>query len=308
MPSPARGSETRLDRARGCLVGLAVGDALGATVEFLDPVEIREQFGVHKELCGEGWLRLQPGEVTDETGQAKVFGESLLKKGRFDPEDLGHRLVGWLEGKPRDVGVPEREGIERISAGVPPLEAGVSGEAGAGNGAAVRGVPAGIRFYNDRKSLRAVCFAQASLTHLQEEAQWGSYLAASLVGWFLERYTLSEVLRLAKAEFKASPGSVFEPLERPLNLVKPSGYIGHTLHAVLYDLFREETFEATVVAVVNRGGDSDAAGALAGALAGACYGFSRIPERWKDSVQWSAELSRLGEGLLKAADSDRRKR
>lgn len=306
MTRAEKASQVRLDRARGCLLGLAIGDALGASVEFLDPKQIREQYGKHKNFEGEGWLRLQPGEITDETQTAKLLGESLLAKRRFDAEDFGKRLVSWLQDRPRDCGGAERESIPRIAVGIPALEAGVAPERDASAGPVVRGVVLGIRYYRNRKQLRESCFEQCSLTHQNETVMWASYLAASFVGWSLDRFTRKEMHRLALSEFRDAPEPVRRALEKPTDLEKPSPFVGDVLHAVFHDFFREGDFESTLVTVVNRGGDADATGALAGALAGAAYGRATIPDRWADGVQWGGEMESLGERLLQEAENDRR--
>lgn len=306
MTRSEKAAQTRLDRARGCLLGLAIGDALGASVEFLDPAQIQKQFGTHKNLEGEGWLRLQPGEVTDETETARLLAESLLAKRGFDAIDFGQRLVGWLQGKPRDIGAAEREAIPRIAAGIPPLEAGVAEDRDAGASPAVRAAALGIRYYRHRKRMREACFQQCAMTHQSEASAWASYLVASMVGWGLERFSKAEMQRLALSEFCEAPAIIQRSLNKPGDLVKPSSFVGEVIQVVMHDFFREDGFEPTLVAVVNRGGDADATGAIAGAIAGACYGRAGIPDRWAEGVQWGREMEGFGERLLAEAEKDRR--
>ncbi|MES9842986.1 MAG: ADP-ribosylglycohydrolase family protein, partial [Candidatus Thiodiazotropha endolucinida] len=71
-------------RAFGAYLGLAVGDALGATTEFLTPREIREKHGVHDRICGGGWLRLKPGQVTDDTEMSLALGQSIIESGKVE--------------------------------------------------------------------------------------------------------------------------------------------------------------------------------------------------------------------------------
>lgn len=66
------------DRAVAAYLGLAIGDALGATVEFMTPAEIRHQYGTHREMRGGGWLRLKPGQVTDDTTMSLALGRAIL--------------------------------------------------------------------------------------------------------------------------------------------------------------------------------------------------------------------------------------
>ena len=76
-------------RAVGAYLGLAVGDALGATVEFLTPREIRERYGVHRDICGGGWPRLKPGQVTDDTQMSLALGDAILNSRVENPG-------GWI--------------------------------------------------------------------------------------------------------------------------------------------------------------------------------------------------------------------
>lgn len=306
MTRSEKASQIRLDRARGCLLGLAIGDALGASVEFLDPAQIQKQFGTHKNLEGEGWLRLQPGEVTDETETTRLLAESLLSKRGFDAVDFGQRLVGWLQNNPRDAGAAERAAIPRIAAGVPPLEAGVAGDRDATASPAVRAAALGIRYYRHRTRLREACFQQCAMTHQNETSAWASYLVASLVGWGIERFSKPEMRRLALSEFREAPAIIQRALAKPSELVKPSSFVGEVMQVALHDFFREDSFESTLIAVVNRGGDADATGAIAGAIAGACYGCAAIPDRWAEGVLWGREMENLGERLLHEAEKDRR--
>ncbi len=303
MPLLPLSFQDKVDRAQGCLVGLAVGDALGATVEFLDPSEIQKQFGLHKDLIGQGWLDLEPGEVTDDTQLAKIVGESLADNQRVDPESLGQRFVLWLESKPKDVGATDREAFDRMSGGVPPLEAGLSGDLGTGNSCAVRAVPLGIRFYQHWDLLREQTYLQSKMTHDHEEALWGSLLVAAVVAWALQGNAKEEIRNLAASHFREAPEKVLHAILEPINLAKPTSYIVDTLNVVFYDFFHCEGFEESVISVVNRGGDSDTSGAILGALAGALYGYSKIPERWAAKIQWGRELAAMGKKLIHDADS-----
>jgi len=89
-------------RALGAYLGLAVGDALGATVEFMTPSEIRERHGVHRDILGGGWLRLRKGQVTDDTEMALALGRSILAEGRVEPRAVAEAFSAWMRGKPVD--------------------------------------------------------------------------------------------------------------------------------------------------------------------------------------------------------------
>ena len=99
------------DRAVAAYWGLAVGDALGATVEFMTPGEIRHQYGVHDHIRGGGWLRLKTGQVTDDTEMSLALGDAILQKGALDTVEVAQHFDQWLRSKPIDVGQTVRRGI-----------------------------------------------------------------------------------------------------------------------------------------------------------------------------------------------------
>ena len=128
--------------ARGALLGLALGDALGATVEFMTPREIRATHGCHAQIRGGGWLRLAPGQVTDDTTMAFAVADTLLASATPDAADFGRAFDAWMRSKPVDIGNTVRRGVMRFrrtgEACVPPSD-------DAGNGATMRCAPASPR-------------------------------------------------------------------------------------------------------------------------------------------------------------------
>jgi ADP-ribosyl-[dinitrogen reductase] hydrolase len=99
------------ERAVAAYVGLAIGDALGATVEFMTPKEIRAQYGVHENIAGGGWLRLKAGQVTDDTTMSLALGESILAAGRVDALAAADAFDAWMRAKPVDIGNTVRRNL-----------------------------------------------------------------------------------------------------------------------------------------------------------------------------------------------------
>jgi len=152
-----------LNRALGSFLGLAIGDALGATVEFMSAQEIAVQYKVHQQILGGGWLRLKPGRVTDDTEMALALGSALVASGGWNLRAIADAFVVWMRGRPVDIGNTCRRGISRyIATGslcAPPAE-----EDG-GNGAAMRNLPTVLASLTDENLLRERSLAQAQLTH-----------------------------------------------------------------------------------------------------------------------------------------------
>ena len=106
-----RGAATIVRRARAALLGGAVGDALGATTEFMKPSQIREQIGVHREITGGGWLNLLPGQVTDDTEMTLCVARGIVQVREWNLAAIADRFALWLSGGPADVGATCRRGI-----------------------------------------------------------------------------------------------------------------------------------------------------------------------------------------------------
>ena len=264
-------------RINAALLGVALGDALGATVEFMTPHEIRTTYGTHRELSGGGWLKLKPGQITDDTGMMLALADAILETdGRVEALACARAFDRWMKSRPVDIGNTVRRGIANFrmkgETAMPP-----SSEA-AGNGAIMRGLPVAIvtRDWSE-EAQRAAWQAQAHVTHnnvLSDAAGWLllQLLHAAFAG--KDRHHLLH--QIAHPFAAAHPEFAFRGRRRE----NPSGYVVDTLQAVLQGFFDTDSFEECLIDVVNRGGDADTTGAIAGMLAGAYYGQEALPPRW----------------------------
>jgi ADP-ribosyl-[dinitrogen reductase] hydrolase len=260
-------------RARAAFLGLALGDALGATVEFMTAGEIAAEHGVHREIVGGGWLRLRRGQVTDDTEMSLCLGRSLAAKGGLDLRDVADRFAAWLRGGPLDVGNTVRRGIRRyLLDGT--LEAPPS-TGDAGNGALMRMVPVALATLADRDRLAREAVGQGRLTHNHALSDAACVHVGELLHLACLGLSRARLRRHTEAFVAGVPKFRFEPY-RGL----ATGFVVDTLQTVLHFFHRTDGFEDCVVAVVNQGGDADTTGAIAGALAGAYYGLEAIPVRW----------------------------
>ena len=284
LPPPG----TLRDRALGAYLGLALGDALGATVDFMTPREIAQRFaaqgGVHRHIIGGGWLKLPPGQVTDDTTMSLALGEALLLGQRLgrpgDTALIAEAFVAWWRGKPVDCGNTCRRGIQRYLRDG--SLAGPEQDSDGGNGALMRNLPAVLATLGDDALFERVSLAQAHVTHhhpLSDAAVLGigRLLRALLAG----SHTWSEQ---ADAWVTAFPAFRFRPYPR-----RASGYVVDTVQTGLYCVCSHDDCEAAVLAAVNQGDDADTTGALVGMLAGARCGAGALPRHW---------LGRLHRGVL----------
>lgn len=274
-----------LDRALGAYLGLALGDALGATVEFMTPREIRHRFaaqgGVHRHIVGGGWLKLAPGQVTDDTTMSLALGEALLRGERtgrpFDTRLIAEAFLAWWRGKPVDCGNTCRRGILRF------LQQGsVSGEPNdgdAGNGALMRNLPVALATLGDDAAFERVSIAQAHVTHHHPLSDAAVLGIGHLLREVLAGADAAAQARRIEAFVGAHPAFAFRPYPG-----RASGYVVDTVQTVLHCFASHTEFEAAVTAAVNLGDDADTTGALVGMLAGARCGAQALPGRWLGRV------------------------
>ncbi len=280
--------EPDLDRCRGALLGLAIGDALGATVEFMPP----GTFEPMMEILGGGPHGLMPGEWTDDTSMALCLAESLIECEGFNAEDQLDRYVRWWKnghlsstGICFDIGITTKAALEKFQETGQP--SGLTSPDTAGNGSIMRMAAVPIFYANSMDD--AVMFAAQSsaTTHAAEEAVDACrYMAAVMVRalWGSEKEEVlapaltgelsGNVNRVAFGSFR-----IFNPPQ-----IRGSGYVVESLEAALWAFHNTDNFADGARMAVNLGDDADTTGAVYGQIAGAFYGQSGIPRHWVDTL------------------------
>lgn len=285
-----------LSRARGAFLGVAVGDALGATTEFMTPAEVRTRFGVHRKIVGGGWLHLRPGRVTDDTEMSLCLARAILKSGGWNVTAAADEFLAWMRSKPVDIGSTVRRGIRdyllKGQVETPP------NDWDAGNGAVMRMIPVALYTFGDEQRLTELAVAQAHLTHNHPLSDAACVAAGRMVHTALcggDRFALHAVARDLAAQYPAFRFNDYSG--------RASGYVAETMQTVLHFLFTTGTFEECLVGVVNQGGDADTTGAIAGMIAGAFYGEAAIPPAWLRRLDPTVhrEVAAAAEGLTRQA-------
>jgi ADP-ribosyl-[dinitrogen reductase] hydrolase len=270
-PSPDALARVR-ERAYATLLGSALGDALGATVEFCTQTEIRAQYGVLRKIVGGGWLKLKPGEVTDDTQMSLCIARSLVAVG-WSPLDIAERFAVWFKGWPVDVGNTCRRGIARyINHGT---LAGPFNEGDAGNGAAMRMAPVALATLADGRLLERWAVEQGHITHNHPLSDAACVLVGRLIHLGCTGQPRERLQHTVEDTVTQFPTFRFSPY-RGL----ATAYVVDTLQTVLHYFLSTNSFEECLVAIVNQGGDADTTGAIAGAIAGAFYGPAQLPGLW----------------------------
>jgi ADP-ribosyl-[dinitrogen reductase] hydrolase len=284
-------------RSCGTLIGLAIGDALGAPLEGLPAPRKR----VTEMLPGGRHPRTK-GEVTDDTLQALAVAASLATCRRFDPDDMMARFVAAYRGNPQWFGPTSSAVFDLVREGVPVQQAATIAHerlgASRSNGSVMRGFPVGVFF--TPASVEVMSIACSRLTHYDMVAAHCSVWLNTMTSAMCRGSSRDDAYRIASARCRND--EVFTMLSNYKNY-PPDPSLDALLcaHAALFCFMNAGSFEDAVISAVNLGGDADTVGACCGALAGACWGMGAIPERWlRDLEGYSGILSMAHELALVA--------
>ncbi len=298
------------DRAIGALVGLAVGDALGTTLEF----SRRDAHSPVIDIVGGGPFRLKPGEWTDDTSMALCLADSLLANSGLEERDLLDRFVRWwrqgensVNGRCFDIGGTTSQALSHYVRHGQPIGVGPDDRYLAGNGSLMRLAPVAIFAAPDMGAATRLAERQSLTTHANRVAAEACGLFAAMLVEAMVGHGKHEVLRTrsaAHADLEEVAAGTWR--HKPREAISSSGYVVHTLEAALWCVARTSNFADALVLAVNLGDDSDTVGAVTGQLAGALYGQSGIPARWLDVLAWREEIEQRAISLLCAGASVRR--
>jgi ADP-ribosyl-[dinitrogen reductase] hydrolase len=291
-----------LDRAAGCLVGLAVGDALGTTLEF----KPRDTYTHLTDIVGGGPFRLKAGEWTDDTSMALCLADSLLERRRLDPLDLMQRFRRWrdeghnaVNGRCFDIGITTGQAIDVYVATGNPLAGSIDGKA-AGNGSIMRLAPVPIFYADDIQAAEAAAILQSRTTHGATECLDSCRLMTRILVALLEGRPWTRAIEVdpnlfAAARVKALASGTWQGRGR--SQIKSSGYVIDTLEAALWAVDSTDDFASAVLLAVNLGGDADTVGAVTGQFAGARYGLTGIPLAWREKLAWYDRIAAQAQTL-----------
>jgi ADP-ribosyl-[dinitrogen reductase] hydrolase len=288
-------------RYRGCLLGLASGDALGASVEFMSP----GSFEPLVDMIGGGKFNLVPGEWTDDTSMALCLAESLIEKSAFDPIDQLERYLNWYRtgylssnGRCFDIGITTANALHRFERTGEPFP-GPDAPHTAGGGSLMRLAPVPMFFAAHPIEAIEHCADSSRTTHASPEAvdacrYYGGLLLGALYGrskqellsappsWkFLPDKAIQSLASLAERVLEVADGS-FKHHHPPR--IKGSGYVVRGMEAALWAFFHTNSFRDGALLAVNLGDDADTTGAIYGQLAGAYYGEEGIPAAWQKKL------------------------
>lgn len=298
MGRPAVVPGSAEDRAVGALLGLAVGDAVGTTLEFRS----RDEHPPLTDMIGGGPFALKPGQWTDDTAMALALGHSLAARNGFDRHDCMVRFVDWYRtgtysctGTCFDIGIATRRALEIFDDGGDAF-AGSTAPDSAGNGSLMRLAPVAIwGAGRPDAEIRAVARDQSRLTHGAEECLTAcesfALLLVRTIGGEARESLLAPFAIQGAERIAALFGADWGGKER--QSIRSSGYVAHSLEAALWSVSRTRSFRDAILLAANLADDADTVAAITGQLAGALYGVSAIPSEWRARVAWGDRIEAL---------------
>jgi ADP-ribosyl-[dinitrogen reductase] hydrolase len=292
----------RINRARGALLGLAVGDAIGTTVEFMP----RGSFPTLTDMVGGGPFNLLAGQWTDDTSMALCLAASLIDNG-FDTQDQMQRYLLWHDegymssnGKCFDIGNATSDALERFRHSGDPL-AGSTRPDSASNGSIMRLAPVPIYFQDTPEEAIRMSCRQSRTTHQAPECIAACRLFAEVLIRALQGLMKEAVLAPVQLDTSMSSALMLiaagEYKTKPETQIKGSGYVLESLEAAFWCFWQTDNFNDCVLLAANLGDDADTTAAIAGQLAGAFYGESGIPVSWLQKLTMATEIGQMAEQL-----------
>jgi ADP-ribosyl-[dinitrogen reductase] hydrolase len=295
------------ERYRGCLLGLACGDAVGTSVEFMP----RGSFEPVVDMRGGGPFGLSAGQWTDDTSMALCLAESLLTKGGFDPHDQMTRYLNWWQwgylsstGDCFDIGITVRQALSKFQATGEPF-AGSPDPQTAGNGSLMRLAPVAMYFHPSLDKVFEFSAQSSRTTHAAPEAVECCGLLGTLISRAFSGMEKEEMLAVDPAQFSEARVVALAAGDyagKGRDDITGSGYSVASLEAALWCFANECDFEATILTAANLGDDADTTAAIAGQLAGAYYGVQKIPAGWMERLYMRDEIESMAGALLRAAE------
>jgi ADP-ribosyl-[dinitrogen reductase] hydrolase len=290
---------TIVERIKGGIVGLLVGDALGVPYEFhpkesippFDEIEFDPPADFHR-----AHAEVPPGTWSDDGAQALCLLASLLTCRKFDADDLAKKIVAWYRedymavDQVFDVGIQTQKAILNLRKGVAPLEAGPADERNNGNGSLMRVLPLALWHRGSDEELVADAFDQSAVTHGHLRSKLCCALYCLWARRILQEAENPWESAVEKIRDIFASGTIerieFEEQIRPddSHEIRGSGYVLDSLRAARW-ASNNKTYEETVKAAIALGDDTDTTACIAGGIAGLKFGLSGIPERWRENLR-----------------------
>lgn len=292
----------KLTKIQGSLLGLAIGDAVGMAVEFME----KGSFAPITDMLSGGAFGLEKGQWTDDTSMALCLADSLIACDGFDANDQMQRYLRWLElgensstGSCFDIGYTTRKALLDYKA-TGKIYAGSTDPYSSGNGSLMRLAPVACFYHNNLDACIEFAALSSKTTHASDDclfacAYFGEILFKALNG----ETDKDALLRTAFCDDSPRQLSIVRGdfKHKDEHEIFGTGYVLDSLEASLWAFYHTDNFQDAILKVANLGDDADTTAAITGQIAGAYYGLSGIPEHWIDAVYWNTHILDLAEKL-----------
>ncbi len=292
------------NRFLGCLLGLAVGDAVGAPLEFFR----RGTFPPVTGMTEGGKMQISKGEYTDDTAMALCLAESLTTKGGFDPQDQMEQygqwvLAGKFSSRPNAFGFGQTfmtAWMKYRSTGNP--YAGCIRPKRPGNGCIMRLAPVPMFFFPEEDRTVFYSGESSKTTHGMPESIYASRLFGRMLHKALAGRPKDEILFGNPCEPEA-PEIVAQIAQggyrnKGEDDIESTFFAGKCLEAALWCFHNTDNFKDAILKAANLGGDADSTAAVCGQVAGAHYGFDNIPACWVQSLKKMETIMDMADRLF----------
>jgi ADP-ribosylglycohydrolase/protein-tyrosine phosphatase len=304
-------AQRRRDRARGALLGLACGDAVGTTLEFKPP----GTFEPITDMVGGGPFHLQAGQFTDDTSMALCLAESLLDRDGHDPADQLRRYVQWYRhgyfsptGKCFDIGGTTRTQLQRFERTGEPSDPNVNDDAAA-NGSLMRLAAVPIRWHTSIVDAAEWSAESSRTTHAATRPVDACRLLGAMIAALIQGASADDVFAPSfwsfgepHPEVEAIARGSWRDKEPPE--IRGTGYCIDALEAAIWAVVGADDYRSAVLRAANLGDDADTTAAIAGQLAGARFGVSNLPREWLAKLSMKSRIQSLADGLFDATTGD----
>lgn len=294
---------SKLDRYSGCLVGLAIGDALGATAEFCP----RNTFPEIMTIIGGGVFNLKAGQWTDDTSMALCLAESLILCNGFNAHHQMTNYLSWWKnghlsstGRCFDIGNTVRAALSRFEKTGDPYS-GSTNKLSAGNGSLMRLAPVVLYFYPSLADVLHYSAESSKTTHAVSEVIECCQLLAHVIYQALngkDKTTILDGKSLPLIEPKVILLASGDYKNKDKSQIKGSSYAIESLEAALWCFYNSTSYREAVLMAGNLGDDADTTAAITGQVAGAFYGINNIPSHWRSILYQGKEIKDIAIKLL----------
>ena len=299
---------TKQNRIQGCLLGLAVGDALGCTLEFKKP----GTFEPITTIVGGGVHKLEAGQWTDDTSMALCLAQSLIDCKGFDVKDQMEKYCKWDEegymsstGECFDIGNTTLKALNKFRATREPYS-GMNEDSSAGNGSIMRLAPIPMYYSNNPEDALKYAALSSKTTHANEMCVDACrYMAGIIVGLLngeSKETVLSSMYSPVKNYFDNEPlcdaikevtSGSFKTKQPPD--IKGTGFVVESLEAALWAFYHADNFKDGALKAVNLGNDADTTGAVYGQIVGTIYD---IPQEWLQVITMREQITEITDNIL----------